>query len=97
MGPVVSKGQYDKILAYIKEARDQGVQVFYGTEAQQQELAEKFPGGCFITPTVFIDVPTTSRVWKEEIFGPVLCIRVSSIYYNFFYQLQHYRTRTGIH
>lgn len=29
---------------------------------------------------VLVDVPVTSRVWKEEIFGPVLCIRVSKGY-----------------
>jgi Aldehyde dehydrogenase family len=34
--------------------------------------------GFFIPPTIIIDMPTTSRIWKEEIFGPVLCIRVST-------------------
>jgi betaine-aldehyde dehydrogenase len=31
--------------------------------------------GYFVPPTVFVDVPTESRIWKEEIFGPVLCVR----------------------
>jgi betaine-aldehyde dehydrogenase len=32
-------------------------------------------GGYFIEPTIFVDVPTSSRLWVEEIFGPVLCVR----------------------
>jgi delta 1-pyrroline-5-carboxylate dehydrogenase len=32
--------------------------------------------GFYIPPTVLVDVPVTSKVWTEEIFGPVLCIRV---------------------
>ena len=31
--------------------------------------------GFFVQPTVLVDVPLTSRIWKEEIFGPVLSIR----------------------
>ena len=31
--------------------------------------------GYFIPPTIFTQVPTTSRIWREEIFGPVLCVR----------------------
>ena len=31
--------------------------------------------GYFVPPTIFVDPPIDSRVWKEEIFGPVLCMR----------------------
>lgn len=31
--------------------------------------------GFFIQPHVFVNVPTESRLWKEEIFGPVICCR----------------------
>ena len=30
--------------------------------------------GCYVGPTVFADVPPTSRIAREEIFGPVLCV-----------------------
>lgn len=75
MGPVVSKGQYDKILSYIHDARDQGLNFFFGGGDAQDKLKAEHGEGYFITPTVLVDVPATSRVWKEEIFGPVLCIR----------------------
>lgn len=72
MGPVVSKGQYDKIWGFIDEAKAAGCNCVYGGErAMTSALGE----GYFIPPTVFVDVPESSRVWRQEIFGPVLCVR----------------------
>ncbi|MNN19692.1 Betaine aldehyde dehydrogenase [compost metagenome] len=31
--------------------------------------------GFFLQPTIFADVPEDSWIWKEEVFGPVVCIR----------------------
>lgn len=31
--------------------------------------------GWFVAPTIYAEVPTTSPLWREEIFGPVLCTR----------------------
>ena len=42
--------------------------------AQTQRLPAQ---GFFVPPTVLLDPPIASRVWTEEIFGPVLCVRVS--------------------
>lgn len=28
-----------------------------------------------MAPTIFTDVPTDARIWREEIFGPVLAVR----------------------
>jgi acyl-CoA reductase-like NAD-dependent aldehyde dehydrogenase len=33
------------------------------------------PRGFFLEPTVLLDVEPTDRVWREEVFGPVVCIR----------------------
>jgi len=74
MGPVVSKPQYDKIWKFINEAKSQGIKCAYEGPDQSSMIASH-GNGYFIPPYVFTDVPTTSRVWKEEIFGPVLCIR----------------------
>lgn len=76
MGPVVSRGQYDKIIAYIDHGVEiEKLQVFYGGKKEQVALKETLGEGYFVHPIVFLDVPTTSKLWKEEIFGPVLCIR----------------------
>jgi hypothetical protein len=81
MGPVVSKGQYDKILNIISQGKKQeGLKVLVGSDEEQAKLTAKHGEGYFITPTIFVDVPTESQLWKEEIFGPVLCIRVSDVF-----------------
>jgi acyl-CoA reductase-like NAD-dependent aldehyde dehydrogenase len=78
MGPVVSHGQYTKILSYIDHGiNTEKLSLFYGGSPMLGDLKAKFGEGYFIPPTVFVDVPTSSKLWREEIFGPVLCIRVS--------------------
>jgi betaine-aldehyde dehydrogenase len=36
---------------------------------------ERLKRGYFIEPTIFDNVSTNSVIWREEIFGPVLCVR----------------------
>jgi betaine-aldehyde dehydrogenase len=72
MGPVVSRLQYDKIWKIIDEAKAAGYTLVCGGDRSQ---VAGCGAGYFIPPTVFVDVPTDSYVWSEEIFGPVLCVR----------------------
>jgi betaine-aldehyde dehydrogenase len=72
MGPVVSRPQYDKIWAAIDEAKAAGHVLLYGGD---RESVSHLGAGYYVPPTIFVDVPTTSRVWTEEIFGPVLAVR----------------------
>lgn len=69
MGPMTSEAQYRKVLDYFAVARDEGLACLTGGEAAE---------GWFIQPTVYTDVPADSRLWREEIFGPVLCVRTFS-------------------
>ena len=74
VGPLVSKVQRDRVQSYI----DHGLNVeklerFMGNEPVKAE-------GYYIPPTVFINVPTTSKLWKEEIFGPVAVVCKFSTY-----------------
>lgn len=64
LGPVVDEGQKDRILSRVKAT--QGDVVLTGGAST---------GGCFVTPTILKNPPLDSEVWKEEIFGPVLCVR----------------------
>lgn len=75
MGPVINKVQYDKIWKYIDGAKAEGLNFAYGGEGR--DLVKHVNGGrgFFIPPVVIVDPPTTSSVWNEEIFGPVVCIR----------------------
>jgi len=72
MGPVVNKLQYDKIWAVIDEAKATGLHFAYGGD---RALVAHCGAGYFIPPTLIVDPPMTANVWREEIFGPILCIR----------------------
>ncbi|WDZ81933.1 aldehyde dehydrogenase family protein (plasmid) [Ensifer adhaerens] len=67
IGPITTMAQQAKVLAYIEHGKAEGLTLLTGG-GKPPHL-----DGCFIEPTVFIDVPVAS--WREEIFGPVLCIR----------------------
>lgn len=72
-GPQVTRAQYDRILSYIDSARTEGATVLTGGHAHTPSDA-KFKNGYFIEPTVFTDVSDTMRIYREEIFGPVVAI-----------------------
>jgi len=68
MGALINKTQFEKVLAYIESGQKEGAKLLCGGG----RLGNK---GYFVAPTVFADVPLNSRIWREEIFGPVLSIR----------------------
>ncbi|XP_028781761.1 betaine aldehyde dehydrogenase 1, chloroplastic isoform X1 [Neltuma alba] len=73
LGPVVSKGQYEKVLKFISTARSEGATILTGG-SRPRHLNKGF----FIEPTVVTDVTTSMQIWREEVFGPVLCVKTFS-------------------
>ncbi len=71
MGPVINRDAYNRILEYIEIGKKDGAKLAYGGHAL---VTEKHENGNFIEPTVFIDVTSEMRIFKEEIFGPVLSV-----------------------
>jgi malonate-semialdehyde dehydrogenase (acetylating)/methylmalonate-semialdehyde dehydrogenase len=76
MGPLVTKEHRDKVASYIDIAIEDKATVVVdgrGIEVDGQ------PSGFWLGPTLIDNVPTSSRVYKDEIFGPVLSVvRVAS-------------------
>ncbi len=71
MGSQINENQLKKILSYIEVGKSEGARVVCGGErAAEGELAN----GCFMKPTLLVDVTNDMRVAQEEIFGPVACI-----------------------
>ncbi|MBR2515514.1 MAG: aldehyde dehydrogenase family protein [Halomonas sp.] len=68
MGPLVSTTQRERVRDYVALAEEEGL----GSETPALALPEH---GFFVPPRLYREVPTTSRLWQEEIFGPVLCAR----------------------
>lgn len=69
MGPVASKGQYEKVLRYIELGKQAGAQIVTGGGRPPG-----FERGYFVAPTVFINVDMNMEIAREEIFGPVVCV-----------------------
>ncbi|WP_312030065.1 aldehyde dehydrogenase [Actinomycetospora sp. TBRC 11914] len=65
MGPVANGMQYEKVVGYLRTAREEGATIAYGGDPDE-EL-----GGYFVQPTV-LSVKPTDTVFREEVFGPVL-------------------------
>ncbi|KAH8895668.1 aldehyde dehydrogenase [Thozetella sp. PMI_491] len=70
-GPLVTKTQHDRVLAYIESGRVAGAAIATGGHAITDIGDGK---GYFVAPTVFINVKNDMQIWREEIFGPVAVI-----------------------
>lgn len=71
MGAIVSQIQFDRIMAYIDSAKNEGARLLCGgTRPNDPALAN----GHYILPTVFVDVEPHMTIAREEIFGPVLSV-----------------------
>ena len=68
MGPVVDKGQMDRVLDYVSKGVDEGAKLRMGGQALDGQT------GYFIAPTLFDDVASSMTIAQEEIFGPVLSV-----------------------
>ena len=69
MGPLVSAQQQRRVLDAIAAARAGGARLVTGGGRP-----ESLPRGHFVAPTVFADVPLDAEIWREEVFGPVVCV-----------------------
>jgi betaine-aldehyde dehydrogenase len=69
MGAIISRTQYEKVLGYIDSANKEGARLVTGGKRPQNPA---LANGFYIEPTVFADVTPAMRIFKEEIFGPVV-------------------------
>jgi len=75
MGPLVTREHRDKVAGYIDVAKADGATVVVDGRDVNPDGDEN---GFWLGPTLIDRVPTTSKVYQDEIFGPVLSvIRVS--------------------
>ena len=67
IGPVISRDAQQRILALIEAGRKEAKLVWQGAVPPD-------PNACYVPPTIFAEVPAGSRLFREEIFGPVLSV-----------------------
>jgi alpha-ketoglutaric semialdehyde dehydrogenase len=73
VGPLASENQLETVSGYLELAEHEAARVLAGGGRPDN-------GGYFVEPTVLGDLPATSRVLREEIFGPVAALLPASSY-----------------
>ena len=71
MGPLISKEHLNKVTNYIETGIKEGAKIISDGRNYKLQGYEK---GYFIGPTLFDDVKKDMKIYKEEIFGPVLSV-----------------------
>jgi malonate-semialdehyde dehydrogenase (acetylating)/methylmalonate-semialdehyde dehydrogenase len=75
MGPIVTQGALARIVGCIESGIAEGAELLVDGRSQQVDGHE---GGFWLGGTLFDHVTPDMRIYKEEIFGPVLaCVRVN--------------------
>src|SRR5262249_22724499 len=68
IGPLVSARQREISEEFIAEAKGHGRRLVLGGNRPIDK-------GYYLAPAVLLEVEPGDRVWREEVFGPVVCIR----------------------
>jgi 4-(gamma-glutamylamino)butanal dehydrogenase len=69
IGAVSSADQLKQNLGFVKEAVEEGASLRLGGEQIRRET-----GGTYMSPTVFENVTPAMKLFREEVFGPVLAV-----------------------
>jgi betaine-aldehyde dehydrogenase len=70
VGPLVSKGQREKVEGYLKGATQARHRIVCGGDRPRD-----MHKGYYLNMTVVLGCEPGDRIWREEVFGPVVCIR----------------------
>ena len=68
IGPMISSAQRELSESFIAEAKGDGCNILTGGERLNES-------GFYLKPAVITGSKTNDRIWREEIFGPVVCLR----------------------
>jgi len=76
MGPLITDVHRDKVASYVDIAEQDGARIVVDGRGY---TVDGYEDGFFFGPTLIDGLPTSSRAYQEEIFGPVLSVvRVAS-------------------
>ena len=71
MGPLISDAQREKVIECVEKAKREGAKLLCGGKIPDNP---ELRSGFFFEPTVFTDVTPQMAIFKEEVFGPVVCV-----------------------
>ena len=68
MGPLADRKQFDRVMSFLEDGKKEGLEMITGG-------VRKGDKGRFIEPTILLNPDLKSKIYREEIFGPVLSVR----------------------
>jgi acyl-CoA reductase-like NAD-dependent aldehyde dehydrogenase len=68
MGPISNLPQFKRVCDHLRSAQEEGATLVTGGAAPD------IGGGWFVRPSVLTNVRPGMRIWRDEVFGPVLCV-----------------------
>lgn len=73
LGPITYKKHYDEVVADIEKGVKEGATLVL--DGRNPVLPDELKGGYFVGPTIFDNVTEEMTIGRDEVFGPVLCIK----------------------
>ncbi|PMR69099.1 aldehyde dehydrogenase [Halomonas heilongjiangensis] len=68
IGPMIEQVHFDKVRGFLESAREEGARLVHGGRTLAQG------SGWFVEPTIYADVTPAMRLFREEVFGPLLAV-----------------------
>ncbi|WHZ19808.1 MAG: Aldehyde dehydrogenase [Rhodanobacteraceae bacterium] len=69
LGPMVEGPHLEKVKGFLDQARADGLRCVTGGKIRHDLLS-----GWYVEPTVYVDVGSKTRLFQEEVFGPLLAV-----------------------
>jgi 5-carboxymethyl-2-hydroxymuconic-semialdehyde dehydrogenase len=69
LGALISTEHYERVMGYVESGKAEGARLVAGGSRPAH-----LETGNYLAATVFADVDPSMRIFKEEIFGPVVCV-----------------------
>lgn len=65
ISPLIDAGEAERVVSWVREARHAGARLMAGGDG----------AGAVLAPIVLANPPEEARVWRDEVFGPVVSVR----------------------
>lgn len=72
IGPLISKRSHERVHQLIEKGVAEGAELVL--DGRNPKVKKGYENGFYVGPTILTNVTPDMSVYKEEIFGPVLCI-----------------------
>ena len=73
LGPMINAGHREFVLGWIEKGIQEGAKLVL--DRRGTKAPEGYEKGFYLGPTIFDNVTEEMEIGREEIFGPVLCIK----------------------